>query len=70
MLENILEDGAKFEIKEEETDGFTTLSTFIPKEYMGKVIGKNGRVINSIKNILKIKAIKENKKVDVQVTEQ
>lgn len=69
ILDNILGD-ENIKIDEEEQDGFTNLKITAPKEQMGKIIGKNGRIINSIKNIIKIKAIKEDKRIDVQVVEK
>ncbi len=69
ILDNILED-KNVKVDEEEQDGFINLKITAPREQMGKIIGKNGRIINSLKNIVKIKAIKENKRIDVQVVEQ
>lgn len=69
ILNKILQDD-NIKIDEEDQDGFINLKITAPKDQMGKIIGKNGRIINSIKNIIKIKAIKENKRVDVQVVEQ
>jgi predicted RNA-binding protein YlqC (UPF0109 family) len=36
---------------------------------MGKVIGKNGKVIRAVRNALKIKAIKQNKKININLVE-
>ncbi|RJQ25404.1 KH domain-containing protein [Candidatus Parcubacteria bacterium] len=68
ILSNISENG-QIKVEEEENDGFITLNIYAPKDEIGKIIGKSGKTINSIKNIIKIKAIKENKKVDVQISE-
>lgn len=68
ILENILDE--KVEVSEEETDGFITLKITSPQSQIGKIIGKGGKTINSIKNLIKIKAIKEGKRVDIQVVEQ
>lgn len=57
-------------VDEDDNDGFITYTIHAPKEYIGKIIGKGGRTINSIKNLLKITAIKEGKKIDVQIAEQ
>lgn len=70
ILNNILDEKTEFEINEEEQDGYLILKINAPKDQIGRIIGKNGRTINSIKNLLKIKAIKENKKIDVQVFEK
>lgn len=61
--------GVEAQVSEEELDGFTRFDVRVPKESVGIVIGRGGKTINAIKNILKIKAIKEGVRVDVQVTE-
>ncbi|MCL5090452.1 MAG: KH domain-containing protein [Patescibacteria group bacterium] len=70
ILTNILENEKDVEVSEEENDGFVVLKVSVPKEEIGKVIGKGGKTINSIKNILKIKAIKEGKRIDIEVVEK
>ncbi len=37
---------------------------------IGKVIGKEGRTINAIRDVIKVKAIKENKYVEITVAEE
>lgn len=71
ILENILilEGGEKIHVEEEDVDGVVTLKAHVPKSKMGLVIGKGGKTINAIKNILKVKAIKENKRIEVEVIE-
>lgn len=66
----ILDDSSKITVDEEEADGFITIKATVPPELMGKLIGKGGKTINSIKNILKIKAIKEKKRVEIELVEQ
>ena len=56
-------------IDEQDVDGFVTLSITAPQEQIGKIIGKGGKTINAIKQIVKIKAIKENKRVEIEVKE-
>lgn len=41
----------------------------VAKEDMGKVIGKEGKVIRSIRNIMKIKAMKENVRINISLAE-
>ncbi len=59
------------DVKIEKTqEGDSTLYTLsIPQKDIAKVIGKEGRMIKSIKNLLKIRAIKENVYANVEVRE-
>ena len=66
ILTTILED-KNVTVEEIDEDGVTVLKIYAPQDQIGRIIGKGGKTINSLKNILKIKAIKEDKKIDVQV---
>lgn len=57
------------EISENDDNGFVTLSIKVNSEDMGKVIGKEGKVIRSIRNIMKIPAMKQGKKVQISLAE-
>lgn len=50
-------------------EGNITLTIHAPQEEIGRIIGKGGKVINAMKQIVKIQAIKENKRVEVNVEE-
>lgn len=67
MLIGIL--GEEPQIREEDADGFTTFYVSVPQDKVGLVIGKGGKTINALKNILKIRAIKEGVRVDIQIDE-
>lgn len=54
---------------QEDETGFINLSAQVNPEDMGKVIGKNGRIISSIRKILKIKAIKMGKRFNFELIE-
>ena len=41
----------------------------VSSEDMGKVIGKQGKIANAIRTVVKSMAIKENKKVNVKIVE-
>lgn len=67
MLKNILE--GEFTVTEEDENGFIVYKVTAKQDEIGKIIGKGGKTINALKNILKIRAIKEDKKIDIQVVE-
>ncbi|OGH17043.1 MAG: hypothetical protein A3C30_02210 [Candidatus Levybacteria bacterium RIFCSPHIGHO2_02_FULL_40_18] len=61
--------GKKCEISEENSNGFVVFKLNVPQEDVGLIIGRSGKTINAIKNILKIIAIRDGVRVDVQVEE-
>lgn len=56
-------------VSETEEDGNITLTIHAPQEEIGRIIGKGGKVINAMKQLVKIQAIKENKRVEINVEE-
>lgn len=56
-------------IDEEEIDGVTTFKITVDKNDMGKIIGKEGKVIRGIRNIMKIKAMKQNARINIVLAE-
>ena len=56
-------------VASEENDGNVVLTIHAPQEEIGRIIGKGGKVINAMKQIVKIQAIKENKRVEINVEE-
>lgn len=50
-------------------EGDIILTIHAPQEEIGKIIGKGGKVINAMKQLVKIQAIKDNKRVEINVEE-
>jgi predicted RNA-binding protein YlqC (UPF0109 family) len=57
-------------IEENVEEGITNLIVTVDPSDMGKVIGKEGKVIRSIRNIMKIKAMKFDKRIKISLAEQ
>ena len=57
-------------IESEQRENATVFTIHAPQEEIGRIIGKEGKVINAIKQIMKIKAMKENIFVDLEIKEQ
>ncbi|MDO4605538.1 MAG: KH domain-containing protein [Helcococcus sp.] len=51
----------------ESNEGIVNIKLFVNPDDMGKVIGKQGKIANSIRSILKACAIKEEKKVNLYI---
>ncbi len=69
IINSIVDSPDKVLITEENEDDFITFKLTVDKEDMGKVIGKNGKIIRAIRNVLKIPAIKQNKKINIVLEE-
>jgi predicted RNA-binding protein YlqC (UPF0109 family) len=69
LLTNIVDTPDEVSVDESEADGVTTFTIHVATTDMGKVIGKEGKIIRSIRNILKVKAMKEEKRIYVTLAE-
>jgi predicted RNA-binding protein YlqC (UPF0109 family) len=69
ILESIVTNPKEVEVLEQEENGVINFTIKVAKEDMGKVIGKEGKVIKAIRNVLKIPAIKNGKKIYINLTE-
>lgn len=69
IITSIVDNPDAVAIEEREEDGIINLIVTVAKEDMGKVIGKEGKVIRSIRNIMKIKAMKHNVRINVSLAE-
>lgn len=67
ILDQIIE--GEYTVTEENQDGFIVYHIHAPQDQIGRVIGKGGKTINAIKTLLKVRAVKENLKVDIQIAE-
>lgn len=70
IVSSIVEQPDAVVIDEEDDNGVVTLLIHVAPEDMGKVIGKEGKVIRSIRNIMKVKAMKHNIRINVSLAEQ
>lgn len=70
IIANILDDPKSFDIREEEVDGIKNYILSVPQAEMGKVIGKEGKVIRAIRNVVKIPAIREGKRINISLEEK
>ncbi|MEX2013279.1 MAG: KH domain-containing protein [Candidatus Levyibacteriota bacterium] len=59
----------KVRIDESEEEGITNFTVHVDKDNMGKIIGKEGKVIRAIRTVMRIPAIKQEKRVNVNLLE-
>lgn len=70
IVSSIVDHPKKVKIQEVEQDGLVQFIISVEAEDMGKIIGKEGKVIRSIRNVMKILAMKHDKRINVQLAEQ
>ena len=69
IITSIVDNPDAVKIDEHEEEGILNFSVTVAKEDMGKVIGKEGKVIRSIRNIMKIKAMKHDQRINISLAE-
>lgn len=69
ILSAIVSSKEKVDVLEEEQDGVVNLTITLDPQDMGRVIGKNGKVIRAIRNVIKISGIRQNKKINITLLE-
>jgi len=67
LISYIITEGTSFEINEELAEGLTVFTILVPETEIGKIIGKEGKVISAIRTLSRLKAIKEQKRILVKV---
>jgi hypothetical protein len=65
----LVEDPSKVEVKEVEEGDQVRIELKVAKEDMGRIIGKGGRVANSIRVLLRVAAARAGKRVTLDVIE-
>ena len=67
IVENLVENKDAIKIvKEEQENGIIKFKVTVAQEEMGKVIGKQGKVAQSIKSLMRAVGGKQQKKVEVE----
>lgn len=69
IVSSLVEKPEDVVVNEEEVEGIVNFTVSVAKEDMGKVIGKEGRVIRAIRNVMKIPAIKQGKRINISLTD-
>ncbi|HET9947255.1 MAG TPA: KH domain-containing protein [Patescibacteria group bacterium] len=69
LLTAIVDNADALSVDETDEEGVVTLTIHVAPEDMGKVIGKDGKVIRAIRNVMKIPAMKQQKKVQIALAE-
>ncbi len=66
MIKNLVEDKDSVSINEVAQDSEIKFEVRVNEKDMGRVIGKKGKIAQSIRTVMKAIAAKENKKVNIE----
>ena len=66
MIKNLIEDEASVSIEEIAQDSEIKFEVRVNEKDMGRVIGKKGKIAQSIRTVMKAIAAKENKKTSIE----
>lgn len=70
LLQNIVDHPDEIRIEEDTLgDHSVQYTIFAKQEDIGKIIGREGKIIQAIRNLVKVLAVKENKQVRVEIGE-
>jgi uncharacterized protein len=71
ILRSIVDHADEIQIDEKvQEDGYVVLTVHVNQTDMGKVIGKDGKIIKAIRTLIRVVAIREDKKVSVELEDQ
>jgi len=70
IVSAIVENPDEVHIDEADVEGILTFTIHVHQDDMGKIIGKEGKVIRSVRNVMKIAAMKNNQRINVVLAEQ
>jgi len=69
LARSLVDEPEKVEVTGRETDSRVDLTLRVAPKDMGKVIGRNGRIVKAIRAVMKAASVKANKRVNVEVTD-
>jgi uncharacterized protein len=69
LARSLVDEPEKVEVSGRETDSRVDLTLRVAQGDMGKVIGRRGRTVNAIRTVMKAASVKENKRINVEVSD-
>ena len=69
IAKNLVDNPDAVTVTEIETDRNTTYELRVAQEDMGKVIGKQGRIANAIRSVVKAAAYKSDKRIFIEIVQ-
>jgi len=69
IAKNLVDNPDAVTVTEIETDRNTTYELRVAQEDMGKVIGKQGKIANAIRSVVKAAAYKSDKRIFIEIVQ-
>ncbi len=69
LARSLVDEPEKVEVTSQETDSRVDLILRVASNDVGKVIGRHGRIVKSIRTVIKAASVKANKRVNVEVAD-
>ncbi|MBO6145454.1 MAG: KH domain-containing protein [Bacilli bacterium] len=69
IIKSLLKDPDSISVKQFDTDEEIVIEVVVPEDEMGSVIGKSGKIANSIRTIVQASSyLKDNKRVKINIS--
>ena len=69
IVESLVDSPEQVAVNEVDSNGVVVVEVKVAASDMGRVIGKGGNVVNSIRTILQVLALKRGKRVSLEILE-
>ncbi len=69
VAQSLVDQPANVSVEKQQRGNMVNLELHVAKSDMGRVIGKGGRVANSIRTLLKVAAAREGSRVNLDIVE-
>lgn len=69
IITSIVDKPEDVEVAEEENQGIVNFTIKVSQDDMGKIIGKEGKVIKAIRNVMRVPGVLQNKKIYITLAE-
>lgn len=69
IVSSIVDNPKEVKVEEQEENGIVNFHISVAKEDMGRIIGRGGKIIRAIRNVMKIPAIKMGKRIEISLVE-
>ncbi|CAA9452865.1 MAG: KH domain RNA binding protein YlqC [uncultured Rubrobacteraceae bacterium] len=69
LARSLVDEPEKVEVEGRETDSRVELTLRVAPGDVGKVIGRQGRIVKAIRTVMKAASVKANKRVNVEVAD-